>query len=213
MQPLRWALIQSDWCLCKKRKFGHTKRHQGYTHTKERRSKKTAIFRREERGLRRNQTCQHPDLNQPASRTKEIKFYSLSHPVCDLLLERPCRVIYFLRCNVWFFFSCLTSLFLLLLKSIHQKSPKHSLDQKKVSFTRTVYIAQGTPLNVMWQPGGKGVWGTMDTCICMPKSLCYAPETITLLTGYEIKVLVAQSCLTLCDPMNCSSPGSSVHGM
>ena len=24
--------------------------------------------------------------------------------------------------------------------------------------------------------------------------------------------LVAQSCLTLCDPMNCSPPGSSVHG-
>ena len=25
--------------------------------------------------------------------------------------------------------------------------------------------------------------------------------------------LVAQSCLTLCDPMDCSSPGSSVHGI
>ena len=24
--------------------------------------------------------------------------------------------------------------------------------------------------------------------------------------------LVAQSCLSLCDPMNCSLPGSSVHG-
>ena len=26
-----------------------------------------------------------------------------------------------------------------------------------------------------------------------------------------VKVLVAQSCLTLCDPMDCSPPGSSVH--
>ena len=26
-------------------------------------------------------------------------------------------------------------------------------------------------------------------------------------------VLVAQSCLTLCDPMDCSSPGSPVHGI
>ena len=26
-------------------------------------------------------------------------------------------------------------------------------------------------------------------------------------------MLVAQSCLTLCDPMDCSSPGSSVHGI
>ena len=24
---------------------------------------------------------------------------------------------------------------------------------------------------------------------------------------------VAQSCLTLCDPMDCSTPGSSVHGI
>ena len=26
-------------------------------------------------------------------------------------------------------------------------------------------------------------------------------------------VLVAKSCLTLCDPMDCSLPGSSVHGI
>ena len=26
-------------------------------------------------------------------------------------------------------------------------------------------------------------------------------------------VLVAQLCLTLCDPMDCSPPGSSVHGI
>ena len=29
----------------------------------------------------------------------------------------------------------------------------------------------------------------------------------------ERKVLVAQSCLTLCNPMECSLPGSSVHGI
>ena len=28
-----------------------------------------------------------------------------------------------------------------------------------------------------------------------------------------VKVLDAQSCLTLCDPMHCSPPGSSVHGI
>ena len=27
------------------------------------------------------------------------------------------------------------------------------------------------------------------------------------------KVVVAQLCLTLCDPMDCSLPGSSVHGI
>ena len=29
----------------------------------------------------------------------------------------------------------------------------------------------------------------------------------------KVKVLVTQSCPTLCDPMNCSLPGSSVHGI
>ena len=29
----------------------------------------------------------------------------------------------------------------------------------------------------------------------------------------KVKVLIAQSCPTLCDPMDCSSPGSSVHGI
>ena len=29
----------------------------------------------------------------------------------------------------------------------------------------------------------------------------------------KVKVLVAQSWLTLCDPMDCSLPGSSVHGI
>ena len=28
----------------------------------------------------------------------------------------------------------------------------------------------------------------------------------------KVKVLVTVLCLTLCDPMNCSPPGSSVHG-
>ena len=31
--------------------------------------------------------------------------------------------------------------------------------------------------------------------------------------GKKGKVLVAQSCLTLCDPMDCSPPGSSAHGI
>ena len=29
----------------------------------------------------------------------------------------------------------------------------------------------------------------------------------------KVKVLVSQSCPTLSDPMDCSSPGSSVHGI
>ena len=29
----------------------------------------------------------------------------------------------------------------------------------------------------------------------------------------KVKVLVDQSCLTLCSPVDCSPPGSSVHGI
>ena len=29
----------------------------------------------------------------------------------------------------------------------------------------------------------------------------------------KVKVLMAKSCLTLCDPMDCSPPGSFVHGI
>ena len=29
----------------------------------------------------------------------------------------------------------------------------------------------------------------------------------------QVKVKVAQSCLTLCDPVDCSQPGSSIHGI
>ena len=34
---------------------------------------------------------------------------------------------------------------------------------------------------------------------------------VSLHYGSEVKVLVAQSCPTLCDPMDCSLPDSSVH--
>ena len=48
----------------------------------------------------------------------------------------------------------------------------------------------------------------MDARMCMAESLCCPSETITtLLIGY-VKVQVAQSCPTLCDPMD-----YTVHGI
>lgn len=35
MRSLEWARIWSDWCPYKKRKYGHAKRRQGCTHTKQ----------------------------------------------------------------------------------------------------------------------------------------------------------------------------------
>ena len=36
--------------------------------------------------------------------------------------------------------------------------------------------------------------------------------SVSLLKPHAVLCLVAQSCLTLCDPMDCSPPGSSAHG-
>ena len=39
------------------------------------------------------------------------------------------------------------------------------------------------------------------------------PLDTVCLDEKKVKVLVAQSCLTLCDPIDCSPPGSSVRGI
>ena len=62
---------------------------------------------------------------------------------------------------------------------------------------------------------GSGVWGRMDTCLCMAESLCYSPEIITALLICYVRVgaKLLQLCPILCDPMDYSPPGSSVHGI
>ena len=50
-----------------------------------------------------------------------------------------------------------------------------------IILTRIYFTAEGTLLNVMWQAEWEGIWGKMDTCICMAESLCCLPGTITTL--------------------------------
>ena len=58
---------------------------------------------------------------------------------------------------------------------------------------------------------GKGVCERMDPCTCMAESLCSSPETITtLLINYQFSSVI-QSCPTLCESMDCSTPGFPVH--
>ena len=35
---------------------------------------------------------------------------------------------------------------------------------------------------------------------------------VSLISDFSMQVLVTQSCVTLCDPIDCSPPGSSVRG-
>ena len=61
---------------------------------------------------------------------------------------------------------------------------------------------------------GRGVWGRRDPCPCMAESLCCLSEIITrLLISYEGEGEVTQSCLTLCDPVDCNLLGFSIHGI
>ena len=40
-----------------------------------------------------------------------------------------------------------------------------------------------------------------------------SPTSCLVEVAWKVQVLVTQSCLTLCSPMDCSLPGSSVHGI
>ena len=42
---------------------------------------------------------------------------------------------------------------------------------------------------------------------------CFPSDKIEMVCKVQVKVLVAQPCPTLCDPMDDNSPGSSVHGV
>ena len=83
--------------------------------------------------------------------------------------------------------------------------------------------------------GGREDQEGWDICLHIADSLCFTAETNTLYRNYtptrnKRKLIygsshqqvtlffksvssVAQSCLTLCDPMDCSLPDSSVHGI
>ena len=58
------------------------------------------------------------------------------------------------------------------------------------------------------------VWGRMDYMYRILEPLHCSPETITTLFIVYVLVLclVAQPSPTLCNPMDCSLPGTSVHG-
>ena len=71
---------------------------------------------------------------------------------------------------------------------VHRKSVKKGFDF-------TLMVAGRAGAGQSW---ARGVSGGDGLCVCV---------------GGGIWVLVAQSCPTLCEPMDCSSPGFSVHGI
>ena len=95
-----------------------------------------------------------------------------------------------------FFFDCMC------VCSVHlEYSIKLSI-LKKIS-------AKNVPLwrKEVWVNGLTGFSGTLSSCTPFVENIYFLIDCCSVLC------LVAQSCPTLCDPMDCSLPGSSVHGI
>ena len=52
-------------------------------------------------------------------------------------------------------------------------------------------------------------FGVLEFLVTFISEIC----SLSTSQEFKMKVLVTQSCPTLCDPMDCSPPGSSVHGI
>ena len=68
----------------------------------------------------------------------------------------------------------------------------------------------GKEVGSVWVPKGGSSHG--DHC-GFPWSLPFATWKMQMSKYQSVCVLVAQSCLTLCDPMDYSLPGSSIQGI
>ena len=98
------------------------------------------------------------------------------------------------------------------------------LRRKRRGFSAVQTVLPGKPGSQLW-----GLWvSPFSRSLCMVEELTFMPqpEVICSLLSTEacaerrvgsaisyLNVLCAQLCLTLCDPMDCSLSGSSVHGI
>ena len=78
---------------------------------------------------------------------------------------------------------------------------------------RLYWIAQGTLLTALWWPKWEGTPKTGGICKHTADSLCCTAETNNAVKQLHVWAQSLQSCPTLCDPMVCNPPGSSVRGL
>ena len=78
MRSLGWALIPYDQCPYKKRRLGHRKFRLKEDHV--RTQQEDSHLQAKERGLRRNQTCQHFDLGLQPPGLRGSKFLLFKPP-------------------------------------------------------------------------------------------------------------------------------------
>ena len=86
----------------------------------------------------------------------------------------------------------------------------------KSYITQTSLVVQELSLHFHFRGCGFDSWSRNQDPTCLQAVQCAPPPKCWIthhhLRGWKVKTWVAQSCLTLCNPMDCSTPGTSVHG-
>ena len=92
--------------------------------------------------------------------------------------------------------SSLSLVFLLLANGITQSPKLNTGSWSSISLTRNLFSS----------------WKEETMCLSFLDPLIIIPVPQIIRVGIHVLCLVIQSCPTLCDPMDSSPPGSSVHG-
>ena len=95
----------------------------------------------------------------------------------------------------------------ILLKQIHFVSP--------INLIKLLLFSLFSRQDVLFLCGRDGKRVIQDSSFKRETAGLLTPghfEAVDIVNDYQVLCLVAQSCLTLCNPRDCSPPGSSVHG-
>ena len=95
----------------------------------------------------------------------------------------------------------------ILLKQIHFVSP--------INLIKLVLFSLFYRQDVLFLCGRDGKRVIQDSSFKRETAGLLTPghfEAVDIVNDYQVLCLVVQSCLTLCNPRDCSPPGSSVHG-
>ena len=80
------------------------------------------------------------------------------------------------------------------------------------SVLRVLCASETSSISVTWKLlRNANSWTTESETLMWAPAICVLPSPLGNSGAQCVCVLVTQSCLTLCNPMDCNGPGSSVH--
>ena len=96
-------------------------------------------------------------------------------------------------------------------------TPQTTAHCASLSSTSTGVCSSSCPLSLWCCPTVSSSVAFLSFCFHSfpesPVSICFLSYSFSFLTAYCVCAQLLQSCLNLCNPMDCSPPGSSVHGI